>query len=184
MPVMILPCSGPYLGTLNALSLGMQNDDGFQLRLNVHGQEMNATDQFGKTLLEGIYQGEDWRVRFTGIEWGAGLLAAMQMFGQVGQAETLAPTLSGTYQGAGGFTRSIVGDRMSRYYSTLLLTAILGNPPTTPQSLTASYAGLAPEMQTEFMMTSKARELPLELCLLPYQSTKGSSNFVIPFSTL
>lgn len=175
---LVTPCSGPYLGTWDAQSLGVMNDDGFVLRCTIQGQEMNATDQYGATLVEGVYRGQNWRARMTGMEWETGLLAAFQMFGQIDQEPELAPTLSSINFAC------IVGDLWSNYWQPLVLTAILGDPPTTPASLTAANAAIAPEMNTEFMMTSKLRELPLEFVLIPYEHTFGSHHLIIPFSTL
>lgn len=168
----ILPVSGPFLGLWNSLPLGTQNDDGYVLSANFQGQEINATDAFGLTLVESIWRGMNWRIRLRGMEANkSGLSSLLQMFGQTGANTTLTPQLTN------------IGDRWSNYCRTLLLTAILGNPPTSPQTLTALSAGLAPGQTTEGMMTSKVREMPLELILLPYSAVVGSSSAIIPFST-
>jgi len=49
--------------------------------------------------------------------------------------------------------------------------------------LTAMTAGLAPGQTTEMMMTSKMKEMPIEMVLLPYSAVDGSESVVIPFST-
>lgn len=125
------------------------------------------------TLTEGIWRGMNWRLRLRGLEFNkTGLLSLLQMFGQTGANTTLTPQLTA------------IGDRWSNYCKSLLLTAILGNPPTMPQTLTAASAGLAPGQTTEFMMTSKMREMPAELILLPYTTTVGSSStIVVPFTS-
>lgn len=179
-----VPVSGPYLGTWNALTLGVMDDNGFVLRCVIHGQEMNRTDQFGQTLVEGVYQGQDWRARFNGLEFKAGLLAALQAFGAADRVgNTLNPTLSGVIVGlqANGIN---VGDLFTNYANPLVLTAVLGNPPTAPQSLTATNAIVAPEMNTEMSLTSKIRELPLELCLIPYNTVIGSISNAVPFTCI
>lgn len=169
----VLPIAGPFLGLFNSLPLGVQSDDGFVLSANFQGQEINATDQYGLTLVESIWRGMNWRIRLRGLEANkTGLNSLLQMFGMVGADQTkLAPQLTN------------IGDRWSNYCKTLLLTAILGNPPTSPQTLTALNAGLAPGQTTEMMMTSKMKELPIEMILLPYSAASGSSSVIIPFST-
>lgn len=148
----------------------MQHDDGYELACTIQGQEINASDAYGMTLVEGIYRGQNWRCRFRGLEWDkTGLLTSLQMFGQTGAARSLTPSLG------------VIGDRMTRYAGTLLLTAILGDPPCIPQTLTALTATVAPNSQSAFNLTSKMREFPLEMCLIPYAS--GSGNTTIPFST-
>jgi hypothetical protein len=169
---LILPISGPYTGVYNALPLGTQQDDGYTLSATWPMQAIEATDAFGQTLVESIYRGVNWRIAFRGLEWSkTGILATLQTFGGDATGASFAPTLSN------------VGDRASKFYKTMLLTAILGNPPTTPQTLTALLAGLAPGSQTSMNLTSKMREVPTEFCLLPYSSTSGSVTSVIPFST-
>jgi hypothetical protein len=164
--------SGPYVGLFNALALGTQGDDGFVLSVQHQGQEINATDAYGMTLVEAIWRGMNWRCRLRGIEANKpGLLSLLQMFGQTGANTTLTPNLTA------------IGDRWSNYCKTLLLTAILGNPPTMPQTLTASNAGLAPGQTTEMLMTSKMREVPIEMVLLPYSTANGSATVILPFTS-
>jgi hypothetical protein len=156
--------------------LGTQNDDGFILSVTLQGQEVSESDAYGLTLVEGIYRGQNWRVRLRGLEWNkTGLLSLVQMFGWSGgvmpgaTATTLSPTLGS------------IGDRWSKYCQALLLTAILGNPPTTPQTLTGTNAGFAPNTNTEMIMTSKVREMPIEMVLLPYVGS-GSAPPNVPFT--
>ena len=93
------------------------------------------------------------------------------MFGQSGANTTITPQLTA------------IGDKGTTYCKALLLTAILGNPPTMPQTLTATNAGFAPNSQSAFNLTSKMRELPVEMVLIPYQAVVGSSTIIVPFTT-
>lgn len=175
---LVVPVSGPYLGTFNSRALGVLNDDGFVITCTVRGQSVEETDQLGLTLVEGVYRGQNWRCRLRGLEWENGLLNALQMFGQtVAGGDTLDPTLS-----PAGHRN--IGALWTTYCKPMVLTAILGDPPSSTQSLTATNAGLAPEQQSEFMMTSKVRELPLEFVFLPYTTTIGSTQFDVPFTTI
>lgn len=167
---LVVPVSGPYTGTWDGFSLGTQNDDGFVLLGTYQGQEVNASDAYGMTLVEAIWRGLNWRLRFRGLEFNrAGILASMQAFGSTGAVSTtLTPNLSN------------IGDRYSKFAKTLVLTAILGNPPTMPQTLTALTAIVAPQSNVEYLMTSKVREAPFEMVLLPYNVTAGVN---VPFTT-
>lgn len=150
----------------------MQDDNGYELSVRIHGEEINRTDAQGMSLLEGIYRGFDWRCRFTGLEWNkSGLLGALQAFGKTGTNQQLRPKLAN------------VGDRFSKYAQAMVLTAVLGDPPTTPQTLTASSAILAPNMQALFRLTSQMRTLPLEFVFLPYSSTISATTSSVPFTT-
>ena len=169
---LVVPIAGPYLGTWAGSAFGTLSDDGYELSVTIQGQEVNESDAYGMTLVEAIYRGQNWRCRLRGLEWNkTGLLTSLQMFGQSGVAGTLNPILTN------------IGDRWTRYCQALVLTAILGNPPSTPQSLTALNAGIAPNSQTSWMKTSKVREMPLEFVFIPYTATVGSAIVGVPFTT-
>lgn len=173
-PGLVVPISGPYTGTWNAMALGTQNDDGFILRATYQGQEINASDAYGMTLVEAIYRGINWRMTFRGLEWNQpGLLAAMQAFGSTGApSTTFTPYLLN------------IGDRWTKFGQAMVLTAILSNPPTFIQTLTALSAVVAPQSNIEAMLTSKMREAPMEFVLFPYHATIGSLSFIsVAFTT-
>lgn len=170
---LMLPISGPYVGIWNDLDFGTLNDDGFVLSVQHQGQEINASDAYGMTLMEAIWRGMNWRCRIRGLEFNkTGLLSLLQMFGKSGADTTLTPQLKN------------IGDRWSSSSRIMLLNAILvAFPGTMPQTLTAKSACLAPGQTTEFMLTSKMREMPLDMVLLPYQDVVGSGSIVVPFTT-
>lgn len=176
---LVVPISGPYVGTYGGFALGTQNDDGFALLGTWQGQEINASDAFGMTLVEAIYRGINWRMRFRGLEFNrTGMLFAMQIFGSTGSATaTFTPHIGSNLVAAG------IGDRWSKSAQPLVLTAILANPPTMPQTLTATNAAVAPQHNTELLMTSKMREVPFEMVLLPYQAVVGSLTVNLAFTT-
>lgn len=166
---LVVPVSGPYTATWGGATnyLGTQNDDGFVLTGSFQGQEVNASDAYGMTLVEAIWRGLNWRLRMRGLEWNKpGILASLQAFGSSGSSNTtFTPTLAN------------IGDRFTKFAKTLILTSILGiNPPTTPNTLTALSAIVAPQSNVEYLMTSKVREAPFEMVLLPYVSVVGGSN--------
>jgi hypothetical protein len=169
---LVVPVSGPYVGTFSALPIGTNHDDGYEMAATLQGQEIRETDAYGMTLVEAIYRGQNWRIRLRGLEWKSGLLAILQGFGA---QQPLAQGLLGPYL-------ANIGDRWSKFSSTLLLTAILANPPTVPLSLTALLASFAPNTTSAFLMTSKMRELPLEMVLLPYSAVVGSLTLNVPFT--
>lgn len=173
VPALVLPISGPYTATWSLFSLGTQNDDGYVLIGTWQGQEVNLSDAYGMTLVEAIWRGLNWRVRFRGLEWNKpGILASMQAFGSTGPYNTtFTPILQN------------IGDRYSKFAQPLQLTAILGNPPTFPQTLTAANAIVAPQSNVEYIHTSKVKEAPFEMVLLPYSTTVGSLTVALSFTT-
>lgn len=153
--------------TYNGVTLGTQNDDGYVLDGTYQGEEVRASDAYGMTLVEAIYRGLNWRLRFRGLEFNrAGMLTAIQAFGASGNTQTtFTPTLAN------------IGDRYSTFAKSLVLTAVLGSyPPTMPATLTALSAIVAPQSNVQYLMTSKVREAPFEMVLLPYSSVISSSN--------
>ena len=164
---LVVPVSGPYTAMWNGASLGTQNDDGYVLTGQYNGQEINQSDAYGMTLVEAIWRGLNWRMRFRGLEFNKpGILASMQAFGSSGAAATtFTPTLQS------------IGDRFTKFAQALVLTSILGvYPPTMPTTLTALNAIVAPQSNVEYMMTSKVREAPFEMVLMPYSAVVTSNN--------
>jgi hypothetical protein len=179
---LVLPISGPYTGTWAGSPLGTQNDDGFVLTGAYQGQEVSGRDAYGMSLIEAIFRGINWRLRFTGLEWSRpGILAAMQAFGSFqAPTNTFTPTLT------------TVGQRFSAFAQPLVLNNILpvqafgtgpGANPTFIAMLTAAGAVLAPQSNIQSMLTSKLREAPIEMVLLPYQATVGSLTVNTSFTT-
>ncbi len=170
---LVLPVSGPYIGLWNSQTLGTQNDDGYVLKGAWTGQEVNASDAYGMTLVEAIWRGLNWRLAFRSLEFNRqGILAAIQAFGSTGApTTTFTPILAN------------IGDRYSKFAQALVLTAILGSPPTFVQTLTALSAIVAPQSNVEYLMTSKVREAPFEMVLLPYSAVIGSLSVNVAFTT-
>lgn len=173
---LIVPVSGAYVGTYRGNLLGTMNDDGFILTGTWHGQEVNASDVYGMTLVNAVYRGLDWRLSFTSLEFNyAGVRDILLTFNQASLAAgdgILSPILNR------------VGDTwITSATAVLVLTAILGNPPTRPQTLTASTAIIAPETNVQMLMTSKVRETPLEMALFPYQTSIGGTDYNVSFTT-
>ncbi len=169
---LVIPVSGPYTGTMAGFPIGTLSDDGYTIIGTLQGQPIAETDAYGMTLVEAIYRGQNWRARIRGLEWKSGLVSLPQGFGSQYPLTNgiLAPTLAN------------IGNRWSAFSASLVLTAILANPPTVPQSLTALLASMAPNSETSFMMTSKMRELPVEMVMLPYRATVGSETLTVPFT--
>ncbi len=166
---LVVPVSGPYTAQWNSFSLGTQNDDGYVLRGEYTGQPINQSDAWGMTLVEAIWRGINWRLQFTGLEWNKpGILAVMQAFGSTG-----APSTTWTP------SNQSIGDRYSKFAQALTMASILGTyPPTMPTTFTAMNAIIAPNSNIQAMLTSKAREAPLELVLLPYNAVISTNNQV------
>jgi hypothetical protein len=202
---LIVPVSGPYTGTyapptetsspyygqaIGAVSLGIMNDDGYRISCEFKAQEVNATDAFAMTLLDFVNRGQDWKIFMTGQEWKAALMLLLQPWGVTpflpnnsGSVYTYSGVLSPQLGGGGTLgSNGAIGTRGVLSSGILLLTSTLGGPPTAPASLTANQAIISPNSRADFNFTSKVRELPLELSLLPYNLMVLGNNYTVPFS--
>lgn len=138
------------------------DDNGFTLSGKWHGQEVNTSDVYGMTLVEAVYRGMDWRISFNALEFNqTGIQSILNTFGGA-RVNDFSPILEN------------IGQLYSHFAGALTLNAILGNPPTKPQTLTSASAVLAPETNIPMLMTSKMKETPIEMVLLPYAVTSGS----------
>jgi hypothetical protein len=166
------PIAGAYTGVYNSLAIGILNDDGYVLSFVAKGQDINDTDQYGMTLIEGIYRGIDWRIRYRTKEWNTGVQAAFQIYGAAGTNPSPALGLG------------IIGRKYSAIALALVLTATTGTPSAaTPATLTASLALLAPNSNVDWAFTSKVREVPIEHICLPQSLTTGGGTFTVPWTT-
>lgn len=162
------PVSGAYTAALNSNSLGVQDDSGYEISYSPKGQEINDTDQYGMTLIEGVYRGGDWRIRHKCMEWITGVFGALLQFGT--GAATAAPNPA----------LGVIGRKLSAIAQSLVLTATAATPAAAlPATLTAAQAVLSPNNNFSFQLTSKVRVTPVEYCCLPYLVSTNA----IPFST-
>jgi len=142
--------AGRYSGTWNALSTGLAKDDGYRLIEEPKEQAINRSDAFAQTLIETIYQGVDWSVVFTMIEYNAGAVstvispwAALGLLGVIAQ----------------------LGSALAKPF---VLTSTVGTPAAaSPATLTATLAKLAPNTNTEIGFGPNGREVPVRLQFLP-----------------
>ena len=158
-----------YTGTWNASTLGILDDNGYEISFSPKGQDINDTDQFGMTLIEGIYRGQDWRIRFRSKEFGsAGLLKLLLAWGSIAVVAPAPQAQLGT-----------IGVTYSSLAKVLVLTVTAGTPAAgNPTSITASLSMNSPNNNISFLMTSKVRETPIETICLPYSDGAGHN---VPF---
>lgn len=152
--------AGRYSSTWNSLAVGLCKDDGYRLVLSPKEQQINKTDGFAQTLIETVYQGCDWAAVMTLIEYASGAVSTMiTPWGTLGTLGTIA-TL-GTNQA-----------------KSFVMTSTAGTPAaTTPATLTATLAKLAPSANVELNFTSAGREVPVRLDFLPANIAGVNTHF-------
>lgn len=150
--------AGPYNGTYNAVALGI-TADGFKLDLTLKQENIDESDLYGGSLLDYVYRGGDATMEYRSKAYKPGSVAPMWPWGPLGQiTSTAAP----------------VGRLASDVASPFVLTAVANTPAAVIgnacATFTASKAILAPGYNPSLLFTSKLREVPVRLALLPYSN--------------
>lgn len=146
-------------------NLGLLTDDGWELSWQAFSEEVRNTDGYARTLLDLIYQGADWRFRARFKEYSAAVMNLAWPWGKA--TGNLAPVLSNT--------TSTIGRRGTDVAGSLVLTATANTPAAgNPATLTCGFTILSPNNNFSMNFTSRVREVPAELVLLPYAS--GGNN--------
>lgn len=114
---------------------------------------INRSDVYGDTMLDIIYRGCDWFFQTEFKEYRAGPIAVAFPWGAIGVLGT-------------------IGRLGSDVALPLVLTATAGTPAaTTPATLTAPKAILAPNSNPRAQFNSRLRTLPVRMVLLPVSDT-------------
>lgn len=150
--------AGQYTLVYNGVSVGIcEGDAGVPtIEETNHAEQINSSDAYGKTLIDGVYQGGDFFAQYTCLEYKAGSLAAFWPFAAIG-------------------VMGIIGRMLSDIAAPLVMTAIAGTPAAnSPATLTASKAVLAPGYNTKLLFGPTLRKVPIRQVLLPYVSSSNN----------
>ncbi len=158
--------------------VGITADDGYRLLWTVHKQRIgnDGTDRYGLSLLENVYRGGDWSISYRAREYGVTAIQTVWPYGAQAVGNPIfAPSMS----------QAGLCDDTSLFTGILGMTVIAGTPAASngPTTLVASHAIVADGQQMDTLFTSKLRELPVLLNLLPYAVSAGLSATPIWFST-
>jgi hypothetical protein len=148
---------GQYLCSILGASVGIFEGDGGvpSVEQTSYEEAVNNTDAYGKSRIDGIYQGGDSSFAGTLMEYKAAGIAAMWPYG--------APGVMG-----------IIGRLRYALAGALVLTAISGTPAaSSPATLTATYAILAANFPIKLLFGPTLRKIPLKMDLLPYAGGSG-----------
>lgn len=157
---LITVIAGRYSGVYTpqgggGLSLGILEEDGFEVSVQPKGEEINQSDAYGLSLLDFIFRGADWRCRYRGKEYGTSILQVLWPWGK--GAQQLSPLMG------------VIGRRASDVAGSLVLTATTGSPAAnSPATLTAGLCITSPNTNLPMNLTSRARIVPIEQVWLPY----------------
>jgi len=154
--------AGHYTSTYNASSLAYTRR-GYILHWTSHAEKIDESDAYGRTLLDGIYQGGDIDIEAICRVDSAAAKAAFWPWG--------------ASLGAIASTAAPIGRRFTDVAAAFVATVVASTPAATfasPTTITASLAILAPEVDQQIIFSSQAREIPLRFVTLP--ATGGSSD--------
>jgi hypothetical protein len=149
--------AGEYTVTYSGQAMGiMEGDAGLPtLSQQNKGEPVANTNRYGKSTIDGFYQGGDWFCQFTCLEYTANTLAAWWPFSA---------------------TLGLMGVIARRYFDmaqALVLTAVAGTPAfaaASPLTLTSPRAILAPGYNTQTLYGPTHRKLPVRLQLFPFNT--------------
>lgn len=158
--------SGPYTATWNSVAVGF-TVEGYQLTVNFLKQMIDQTDLYGRTMIDTIHQGANARLRYDSRCYDAGNLGPAFPYGGIGIVMSAAKPVG-------------YNDRV--HAQALVLTSTANTPAAAaPVTLTAGKSHIAPDYPIELLFDSKARQIPVQLQLIPYEAV--AANTLIHFST-
>lgn len=149
--------AGQYLVTWDSLDMGiMEGDSGVPTIEQInHAELINNTDAYGKSLIDGIYQGADFSAMFMCMEYREGSKGAWWPFD---------PIVA---------TMGVIARLLYDMSSALVLTSIAGTPADDagdPLTITAAAAILAPGFNTRLLFGPTLRKVPIRQVLFPYDN--------------
>jgi len=154
--------AGAYNVTWNGAAVGMMEGDAGvpTLEQTTHVESINNSTTYGKSTVEGFYQGADWFASYTCLEFRPGSIAAFWPY-------------SGTMGLMGTISRA-----MTDLAQALVLTAVAGTPSNLSgqpgsTSLTAGKAMLAPGFNGRLLYGPTLRKVPIRQILLPVNTGGG-----------
>lgn len=132
-----------------------------RVRRRYHGDTMQA-DSFGKTAIEGIYQGFDVFLQCTFKEWTAAVRNIIFPFSTTGNGDL-----------------GVIGRLHSDLAGVIVLTATAQTPAATngPTTITARKAIVAEENDIEFLLGNEARDVPVLFRLYPYVESNETRHY-------
>ena len=146
--------AGQYTVTYNSSSMGiMEGDAGVPtISQSAHEENINNTDKYGKSSIDGVYQGGDFFCSFTCMEYKASTIAAWWPYGSIG-------------------AMGVIARLRYSLASALVLTAVAGTPAeSSPASVTCNKAILAGGFNTQLLFGPLLRKLPIRLQLYPHSN--------------
>lgn len=180
--------SGPYVGTYKApggaaVALGL-TDQGYELQFTPQGENIESSDIYGGSLLDGITRGHNASLTFTMKSYQKALTTGLiwqftsnPLIMQIGAQAAGATVPTGRLWSALAGEMVLTG-QANTPAATVDALALSNNVFGANRILTASQAILAPGQSINFLMDSRLRQVTLGMVLLPYANPGTPSNIV------
>ncbi len=168
--------AGAYRSTYNGVAitgntpgggLGFNDDNGYEIEQQTHGELIDRTDLYGQSLLDWIHQGGNVFCTFTCMTWQTAPTLIKNVFYPWGSFGVLSSSAAP------------IGRLASNVAQALTLTAVAGTPAAValgPATLTAPKAILPPGSNNRLMFSSRVRKVPCRLAFLPIDISAGGLN--------
>lgn len=148
--------SGAFTSTYNSVATG-PTKDGYRFTHAMGGQAIDQSDTYGDSLLDWVTRGGSVRISYTCLSYAGGI-------------SPIYPFAASIWTLAAAATP--IGRLASDIASSLVLTSTTGTPAAaTPATLTATKAVIPPGFSTDILYDSRLREVPVQLALLPVNSS-------------
>lgn len=152
--------------TLDGVATGIkQGDQGVPILAKTErGDLIRSSDRWGRNLIDGIWLGQDWVLRYTCLEWREGSKNAFL---------GMSPSLG---------TIGALSRRMYDNAQAVVLTAVSGSPAFDlgdPLSVTVAKALIAPDFASQFTLGPQLRVLPIEQIVFLYDNAGTPTYFTL-----
>ena len=169
--------TGPYHGSWSGEYLGA-TEDGFEVEHTFYSEPVRG-DNLGDSIQDEILRGADVYVNFTLIEYGK---AAIVEGGGASTGSIHWPTAASGFNGAGDGKVGVIGDVLSDYGDSLVLTALANTPAAaSPASVTFPGAVLARNFPVRVLYASRLRRIPMRMIALP-TGVSGASGSAVNYN--
>ena len=166
--------SGPYYGSWSGEYIGA-TEDGFEVEHTFYSEPVRG-DNLGDSIQDEVLRGADVYVNFTLIEYGK---AAIVESSGAAASSIHWPNGGSGFNGAGNGKVGVIGDVLSDYADSLILTAVAASPAAAiPASITFPGAVLARNFPVRILYASRLRRIPMRMIALPQGASGGASQTV------
>ncbi len=161
----VAPIAGAYTGTYSGNPLNY-TQRGYTLHFTQHGQKINETDLYGRSLVEIVYLGASMTIETVCKVYGSAVVSALW-----GWESTFGNVYSGLFP---------ISSLASQQGAPLVLTSVAGTPAaSSPATFTAGLCIVSPDQDLSLVFNSESRDVPLRFDVLLVDVASTGSLFSV-----